>query len=66
MTDSFEKSIPSPVSRFVQVVCNECGNRMTVFDSAKTTVRCSVCGAVVAKPTGGKSIIYAKKEKVLE
>ncbi|MCS7129470.1 MAG: 30S ribosomal protein S27e [Candidatus Caldarchaeum sp.] len=63
---TYDKSIPSPVSRFVQVVCNECGNRLIVFDSAKTTVKCGVCGAVVAKPTGGKSVIYAKKEKVLE
>ncbi|MEM0383721.1 MAG: 30S ribosomal protein S27e [Candidatus Caldarchaeum sp.] len=66
MSEPVEKFTPTPTSKFLVVVCNECGNRLTVFDSAKTTVRCGVCGAVVAEPVGGKAIIYGKKEKVLE
>jgi len=66
MTSTWEKYIPTPRSRFVQVICNECGNKQVIFDSAKTVVKCLVCGAVLAEPTGGKAHIIAKKERVLE
>ncbi|MEM4281661.1 MAG: 30S ribosomal protein S27e [Candidatus Caldarchaeum sp.] len=66
MSEPWERLIPRPRSSFIQVMCNECGNRQILFDSAKTVVRCNVCGAGLCKPAGGKSIILAKKERVLE
>ncbi|MEM1946807.1 MAG: 30S ribosomal protein S27e [Candidatus Caldarchaeum sp.] len=66
MSEVWESLIPRPRSRFIQVVCNECGNKQIVFDSAKIEVRCNVCGTVLCKPSGGKAVIIAKKERVLE
>ncbi|MEM0440266.1 MAG: 30S ribosomal protein S27e [Candidatus Caldarchaeum sp.] len=66
MSESWSKYIPSPRSRFLIVSCNECGNSQIVFDSAKTVVKCNVCGAVLARPSGGKAIILGKKERTLE
>ncbi|MEM4189787.1 MAG: 30S ribosomal protein S27e [Candidatus Caldarchaeum sp.] len=66
MSEPWERLIPRPRSRFIQVICNECGNKQIVFDSAKTEVKCNVCGAFLCKPSGGKAIILAKKERVLE
>ncbi|MCX8202080.1 MAG: 30S ribosomal protein S27e [Candidatus Caldarchaeum sp.] len=58
--------VPTPKSRFLLVTCNECGNTQVVFDSAKINVKCNVCGAILAKPSGGKAIILGKKERTLE
>ncbi len=66
MERKLERLIPKPRSRFIQVICNECGNRQIVFDSAKIEVKCNVCGAVLCKPSGGKAILLAKRERVLE
>ncbi len=61
-----ENLIPTPRSKFIQVICNECGNRQIVFDHAKIEVKCNVCGAVLCRPSGGKAILLAKKERVFE
>lgn len=45
--------IPKPRSRFLRVRCPDCGNEQVVFDRPATTVACLVCGATLAKPTGG-------------
>jgi small subunit ribosomal protein S27e len=66
VAESWEGLIPRPRSKFIQVICNECGNRQVVFDHAKIVVKCLVCGAVLARPAGGKAVILAKKERVLE
>ncbi|MDJ0269878.1 MAG: 30S ribosomal protein S27e [Aigarchaeota archaeon] len=52
--------MPKPTSKFLVVICNECNNRQIVFDSAKIQVKCNVCGAVLAQPSGGKAIITGK------
>ena len=49
--------IPKPTSRFLRVKCEDCGNEQIVFDRAASTVLCQVCGATVAKPTGGKAVV---------
>jgi len=57
--------IPMPKSRFLKVKCPKCKNEQIIFNKAATEVKCLVCGNILAKPTGGKSIIKAKILKVL-
>jgi len=47
-------------------MCNYCGNKQIILDTAKTKVTCMVCKEVIAKPRGGKAEIYGKVEKVLD
>ena len=49
--------IPQPTSKFLRVKCEDCGNEQIVFDRPSTVVLCQVCGATLAKPTGGKAVI---------
>jgi small subunit ribosomal protein S27e len=48
------KDIPTPRSKFITVKCQDCGNEQTAFDRPATHVKCSVCGATLIRPTGGK------------
>jgi len=45
--------IPQPRGRFLKVKCEDCGAEQVVFDRAATVVVCLVCGATLARPTGG-------------
>jgi small subunit ribosomal protein S27e len=47
--------IKQPKSKFLKVECKGCGNTQVVFDHASTKVKCLVCDAVLAEPTGGKA-----------
>jgi len=58
--------IPKPTSQFLRVKCEDCGNVQIVFDRAASVVLCPVCGATVAKPTGGKAAIRGETLGVLE
>lgn len=49
--------IPKPISKFIKVKCPDCGNEQIIFEKASNLVNCLVCGSILAKPTGGKSII---------
>lgn len=49
-----EKSIDKA---FVKVKCPDCGNEQLIYIRASTVVKCHVCGAVLAVPTGGKADI---------
>ncbi len=42
---------------FVKVKCPDCGNEQVIFLRASTPVKCQVCGATLATPTGGKAAI---------
>ncbi|MEM1606729.1 MAG: 30S ribosomal protein S27e [Candidatus Bathyarchaeia archaeon] len=53
----WEKIIPRPRSSFIQVKCAECGNEQITFSHASSIVRCNICGAILAEPTGGKANI---------
>ena len=64
--DIWKKIIPEPRSRFIQVRCPDCGNEQIIFSHAASVVRCNICGAVLAEPTGGKAKIKAEIVKVLE
>ncbi len=58
--------ILKPRSNFIKVKCPECGNEQIIFDRASITVRCNICNAVVAEPTGGKATVKGKTVAVLE
>jgi len=49
--------IPTPRSQFLRVKCPDCSNEQIVFDRAASIVTCQVCGATLARPTGGKAAI---------
>jgi small subunit ribosomal protein S27e len=55
-----------PRSRFLKVKCEDCGNEQAVFDRAATVVACLVCGATLAKPTGGVAQVRGEVQGVLE
>jgi small subunit ribosomal protein S27e len=38
---------------FYKVQCPDCDNEQVVFGKAATEVACAVCGATLARPTGG-------------
>ncbi len=57
--------IPEPRSRFLVVVCPNCGNKQVVFSHATFPVRCLSCGEILVKPTGGKAKILGTIERVL-
>jgi len=58
--------IPQPRSRFLKVQCTDCGAENIVFDRASTTVKCYICGKVLAEPRGGKALLLVKKENVIQ
>jgi len=53
----WETLLPRPKSMFVRVKCPDCGNEQVVFSHVSSIVKCAVCGAVLAEPTGGKSAV---------
>jgi len=57
--------VPQPRSRFLLVVCNNCGSRQVVFSHATFPARCFSCGAQLVVPTGGKAKILGKIEREL-
>lgn len=45
---------------FVKVKCEGCKNEQVIFSKASGVVKCLVCGAVLARPKGGKAEVGAK------
>ncbi|RLG14566.1 MAG: 30S ribosomal protein S27e [Candidatus Nanohalarchaeota archaeon] len=41
--------------KFLKVRCTKCKNEQTIFSKATEKVKCLVCGADFALPTGGKA-----------
>jgi small subunit ribosomal protein S27e len=58
--------IPRPRSKFLQVKCFDCGNEQSVFSNVATIVKCNVCDALLAEPTGGRSRIRGEIINVYE
>ena len=56
----------SPKSKFMKIRCNSCKNEQIMFNKASTTVKCLVCGEVLASPTGGKAKINSTVLEVLD
>ncbi|HLC51265.1 MAG TPA: 30S ribosomal protein S27e [archaeon] len=49
-----------PVSKFLKVECSKCKNHQTIFNKSASGVNCLVCGALLAKSTGGKARVKSK------
>ncbi|NIO38231.1 30S ribosomal protein S27e [Candidatus Bathyarchaeota archaeon] len=64
--DEWERLIPRSKSRFLRIKCLKCGNEQLVFSHVLNKVYCNVCGAVVAEPSGGKSIIKGEVVAVFD
>jgi len=41
--------------KFVKIKCSDCENEQITFKHVSSEVECMVCGAPLAKPTGGYS-----------
>jgi len=52
-------------NRFIRVRCQGCKNEQTIFEAAKTQVKCLICNAIIAEPTGGKADLKARLVEVL-
>ena len=53
-------------TKFLKVRCNKCKNEQVLFGKSATTVKCLVCGEVLAEPSGGKTKVAARVLEVLE
>ncbi|MGB0200229.1 MAG: 30S ribosomal protein S27e [Candidatus Poseidoniaceae archaeon] len=40
---------------FIKVSCKDCGSESVIFSRATTVIACSVCGATLTSPSGGKA-----------
>ena len=41
--------------KFLPVPCRDCGTESIIFDRSVNTVSCTVCGATLSRPSGGKA-----------
>lgn len=57
---------PKPTSRFIKVRCKDCSGENLVFDRPSTEVRCLLCGAGLATPTGGKLALRGEFVEAVE
>jgi len=62
----WERLLPRPRSKFLRVKCPDCGNEQVVFGNATSVVKCNICSAVLAEPTGGKTAIKGEIVATLE
>lgn len=53
-------------SAFLKVKCKKCKNEQIIFSKPAVQVKCLVCGAVFAKPRGGKADFNTDAVQVLE
>ena len=51
---------------FVRVACPDCEHEQVLFDRAATEVACAVCGATLARPTGGKAALAGTPVEAVE
>ena len=64
--NEMDKTIPKPRSRFLKVKCSNCGNIQVIYSHVSQIVKCSICGEVLAIPTGGKAEIKGEVQEVFE
>ncbi|TKJ16969.1 30S ribosomal protein S27e [Candidatus Woesearchaeota archaeon B3_Woes] len=60
------KIMEEPTSKFVKIRCPKCKNEQIMFGKASSTVKCLVCGKILAEPNGGKARVKARVLEVLE
>ena len=56
----------TPLSKFIKVKCEDCGNEQNVFNKPATSVRCLVCGKTLIECTGGLGEIKSTVVSELE
>jgi len=54
------KELPKPSSTYIRVKCRDCGAEALIYSHVGSVIKCKVCGAVLAEPTGGKARILAE------
>lgn len=42
---------------FIKVKCPDCQNEQPIFSKANVAPACSICGATLATPSGGKAFL---------
>ncbi len=52
-------------SKFVKVRCEKCKNEQIIFNKAATSVKCLVCGEVLAEPSASIAKLKARVLEVL-
>lgn len=57
--------VPSPKSKFLKVICDQCNNEQIIFNKASSVVKCLVCENILAEPTGGHADVKSKGVKIL-
>lgn len=40
---------------FVKVTCKDCGNEAILYSRATSVIPCTICGATLSIPSGGKA-----------
>ncbi len=53
-------------SKFLKIKCNKCRNEQIIFSRAAMEVKCLVCGATFATPTGGRADLKTKAVQPLD
>ena len=53
-------------SKFLKLRCSKCKNEQVTFSKSATTIKCLVCGEVLAASTGGKVRVDGHVLDVLE
>jgi len=52
-------------SKFLRIVCPSCGKEQVIFGKVSSRPRCGSCNKLLAKSSGGKTIVLAKVKEVL-
>ncbi len=60
-----KQPILKPKSRFLKIVCLNCGSSQIVFGCASSEVKCHTCQKVIIQSTGGKARVLTKISDVL-
>ncbi|MCW6168835.1 MAG: 30S ribosomal protein S27e [Thermoplasmatales archaeon] len=47
-------------NKFIKIKCKDCGNEQITYSRITSVVVCNICGATLAKPTGGVLELYAE------
>ena len=53
-------------NKFIKLKCKDCGNEQITYSKISSTVICNICGATMAKPTGGTIATSAELVEELE
>lgn len=40
-------------NKFIKIKCKDCGNEQVTYTKISSSVVCNICGATLARPTGG-------------